>query len=75
MNCRCYLGDEHYCGFESYNNHPIKFHCQPHWFKGIWGLNREYYHVTDLDLWFESDMEEGVILLKYRVSKHGKYNL
>lgn len=35
-----------------------------------YGLHREWYQVTDLDLWFESDLEKGCILIKYRTSKN-----
>ncbi|WP_406534544.1 hypothetical protein [Methanobrevibacter sp.] len=32
------------------------------------GLHREWYSVDDLDLWFESDLEEGCTLIKHRTA-------
>lgn len=34
---------------------------------------REHYHIVDLELWFESDFEEGEELCVDRISKKGKY--
>ena len=37
-------------------------------------IERGLYHVTDLDLWFESDFEEGCLYVVRRVSRNAKYN-
>ena len=37
-------------------------------------INRSIYEITDLDLWFESDLEDGCVLIIKRVSKSAKYN-
>lgn len=39
------------------------------------GFNREYYRIIDFDLWRESDMEEGMVYVKVRVSKNAKYQM
>lgn len=36
-------------------------------------INREYYRIYDLKLWFESDFELGEELIVKRISKNGKY--
>ena len=40
-------------------NHPID--------RGLW-------EVTDLDLWFESNLEDGCVFIIRRVSRNAKYN-
>ncbi len=37
------------------------------------GLHREWYRVDDLDLWFESDLEEGCTLIKHHTC-NSKYH-
>ena len=37
------------------------------------GLHRDWYNVTDLDLWFLSNFEKGAVLIKHRVSANAKY--
>lgn len=37
-------------------------------------LNRTYYRIIDLKLWFESDLKEGEIKVIKRVSENGKYD-
>ena len=36
-------------------------------------INRTFYHITDLELWFSSDFEEGCELDVHRVSSDAKY--
>ena len=36
-------------------------------------LNRKYYKINDLKLWFESDFKKGEELYIRRVSEKGKY--
>ncbi|MBQ6219955.1 MAG: hypothetical protein IJH63_00700 [Methanobrevibacter sp.] len=77
MKCRCLcLTSDKTCGEYLLNNHPMKFHRNPIWFKcKHHGLDREYYHITDFDLWCNSDMEDGVKLVVKRVSSESYYSL
>ena len=36
-------------------------------------IDRSWYRITDLELWFESDFEFGEELITNRVSENGKY--
>lgn len=36
-------------------------------------INRSYYRIYDLKLWFESDFELGEELVVKRISENGKY--
>ena len=36
-------------------------------------MERTYYRVIDLELWFESDFEDGDEMVIIRVSEKGKY--
>lgn len=36
-------------------------------------IDRGIYEITDLDLWFESDLEEGCVYVVKRVGRNAKY--
>lgn len=36
-------------------------------------INRSFYHIIDIEKWFESDFKEGEEYVTRRISKNGKY--
>ena len=52
-----------------FNNHPMKLHMNP----DNKDLSRLEYKVTDFEVWSESNMMEGIIETKERISMNGKY--
>lgn len=36
-------------------------------------ISRSVWRITDLDLWFESDLKDGCELIVKRVSENGRY--
>lgn len=57
------------------SNHPIKLHHNMKQYEIHKGLNREYYEVTDYDLWIKTDMEKGIRLIKNRTSTNSQIKM
>ena len=68
MKCRCVP----YLYHRSTGEYPMWFRQTFQDFKHR-GLHREWYRVDDLDLWFQSDMEEGSTLTIHRVGDNCRY--
>ena len=66
FKCCCYDGGKNriggYCDF---SNHPIKLHHS--WSRYTDSIDRVYYHIVDLDLFFNSlELTEGLKKVKKR---------
>lgn len=59
--------------FNSASTHPFKDCLCSHKNWNRSPIDRQYYHIYDLKLWFESKCELGEELITKRVSENGKY--
>lgn len=75
MKCRCCFNLLNNIRCEGYflSNHPYKIHHNHRGYDSF-GMNRKYWEVIDLDLWFESDLTKGCVPVVHHMRRNSKYS-